>query len=92
MTDPIELPLIDLTSSDLDAAGKAMLDAAVRFGFLYIDSRTTVFSSTDVDRTFGMVCLCARNFHQIQFHDNQKFQYCSLRWNVIVNEHTGEVE
>jgi hypothetical protein len=63
MTDPIELPLIDITSSDLDAAGKAMLDAAVRYGFLYIDSRTTVFSSTDVDRTFEMVCLSAQNLY-----------------------------
>jgi hypothetical protein len=60
MTDPIELPLIDITSSDLDAAGKAMLDAAVRYGFLYIDSRAG-FSSTDVDRTFEMVCLSAQN-------------------------------
>jgi hypothetical protein len=63
MTDPIELPLIDIASSDLDAAGKAMLDAAVRYGFLYIDSRTTVFSSTDVDRTFEMVCSSAQNLY-----------------------------
>lgn len=55
MSDFIELPLIDLASSDFDAAGKAILDAAITYGFLYIDSRSTVFTPDAVSRIFGMV-------------------------------------
>ncbi|KAJ5272336.1 oxidoreductase [Penicillium angulare] len=37
MTDPLDIPLIDIATENDHAAGKAMLDAAVKFGFLYVD-------------------------------------------------------
>jgi hypothetical protein len=62
MSDSIELPLIDLASSDIDAAGKAILDAAITYGFLYIDSRSTVFTPEAVSQIFGMVRQVVSNF------------------------------
>jgi len=55
MTSPIDLPLVDISSPDRNAAGKAMLHAAVKYGFLYIDSRTTAFTKNDVESAFDLV-------------------------------------
>jgi hypothetical protein len=55
MTSPINLPLVDISNPDYNAAGKAMLHAAVKYGFLYIDSRTTAFTKTDVENAFDLV-------------------------------------
>ncbi|KAJ5148428.1 hypothetical protein N7448_000006 [Penicillium atrosanguineum] len=70
MTGSIDLPLINLTNSDFDAAGRAVLDAAVTYGFLYIDSRATVFSSDDVNRVFGM----AEEFFQLPVPDKARYR------------------
>lgn len=56
MTSPIDLPLVDISNPDYKAAGKAMLNAAVEYGFLYIDSRTTAFTKADIESAFDLVC------------------------------------
>lgn len=56
MASHIKLPMVDLSNTDTMAAGKALLNAAIEYGFLYIDSRTTKFTESDVKRLFEMVC------------------------------------
>jgi hypothetical protein len=56
MPDPIALPLLNISDPTSRDAGKAMLDAAARYGFLYVDSAGTAFEAEDVDRVFGLVC------------------------------------
>lgn len=55
MASPIRLPMVDLSDPDTAAAGKALLNAAIEYGFLYIDSRTSKFTECDVERVFKMV-------------------------------------
>lgn len=52
---PIELPVIDISNPNDPAVGKAMLDAAAKYGFLYVNSKGTDFSVKDVDRGFELV-------------------------------------
>ncbi|CAI7588267.1 unnamed protein product [Penicillium pancosmium] len=54
MASPIRLPMVDLSDPDTAAAGKALLNAAIEYGFLYIDSRTSKFTERDVERVFKM--------------------------------------
>ncbi|KAJ5398313.1 Oxidoreductase 2OG-Fe(II) oxygenase family [Penicillium cosmopolitanum] len=54
MASPIRLPMVDLSDPDTAAAGKALLNAAIEYGFLYIDSRTSKFTECDVERVFKM--------------------------------------
>lgn len=54
-TVPIELPVIDISNPHDPAVGKAMLDAAAKYGFLYVNSKGTDFTVEDVDRGFGLV-------------------------------------
>ena len=56
MPDPITLPILNIADPSL-ATGKAMLDAAAKYGFLYINSAGTVFEAEDVDGIFALVCL-----------------------------------
>ncbi|KAJ5492228.1 Oxoglutarate/iron-dependent dioxygenase [Penicillium expansum] len=51
---PIELPVIDISNPHDPAVGKAMLDAATKYGFLYVNSKGTDFTVEDVDRGFGL--------------------------------------
>lgn len=53
---PIELPVIDISDPNDPAVGKAMLDAAAKYGFLYVNSKGSDFTVEDVDRGFGLVC------------------------------------
>lgn len=55
MANPVRLPMIDLSDPNTVSAGKALLDAAIEYGFLYIDSRTTKITTPDVERVFEMV-------------------------------------
>ncbi|OQD79404.1 hypothetical protein PENANT_c052G01835 [Penicillium antarcticum] len=55
MANPIELPLVDISNSHDVAAGKKLLDAAVKHGFLYADSNSTMLTALDVDQTFNLV-------------------------------------
>lgn len=53
----IHLPVVDV-SNVTSEVGRQMLDAAVRFGFFYVDSRNIPeFTSEIVDRTFLLVGL-----------------------------------
>jgi hypothetical protein len=54
---PIELPVIDISDPHDPAVGKAMLDAAAKYGFLYVNSKGTDFKTEDVDHGFGLVCI-----------------------------------
>ncbi|EPS32502.1 hypothetical protein PDE_07462 [Penicillium oxalicum 114-2] len=51
---PIELPVIDISNPHDPAVGKAMLDAAAKYGFLYVNSKGTDFTAQDVDHAFGL--------------------------------------
>ncbi|KAJ5690223.1 hypothetical protein N7462_004615 [Penicillium macrosclerotiorum] len=57
MTDtaaPIQLPVIDISDPHDPAVGKAMLDAAAKYGFLYVNSQGSDFTAEDVDHAFGL--------------------------------------
>lgn len=56
VTAPIKLPVIDISDPHDPAVGKAMLDAAAKYGFLYVNSKGSDFSTGDVDHAFGLVC------------------------------------
>lgn len=56
MSDTITLPVLNIADASL-ATGKAMLDAAAKYGFLYVDSAGTMFEAEDVDRIFALVCI-----------------------------------
>ncbi|KAL4920418.1 hypothetical protein BDW62DRAFT_176386 [Aspergillus aurantiobrunneus] len=49
---PIELPILDISNPDDPAVGKAMLEAATKYGFLYVDSKGTDFAADDVQKAF----------------------------------------
>lgn len=55
---PIQLPVIDISNPHDAAVGKAMLDAAAKFGFFYVNSKGSEFSPADVDHAFAVVCSC----------------------------------
>lgn len=57
VTVPIELPVIDISNPHDPAVGKAMLEAAAKYGFLYVNSKGTDFAVEDVDHAFGLVGL-----------------------------------
>lgn len=52
---PIELPVIDISDPHDPAVGKAMLDAAAKYGFLYVNSKGSDFTPKDVEHAFGLV-------------------------------------
>jgi hypothetical protein len=54
-TAPIELPVIDISNPHDPTVGKAMLEAAAKYGFLYVNSKGTDFKVEDVDHAFGLV-------------------------------------
>lgn len=58
---PIELPVIDISNPHDPAVGKAMLEAAAKYGFLYVNSKGTDFATEDVDHAFGLVCIASFN-------------------------------
>ena len=49
----IDLPIIDISTFD-HATGKAMLDAATKYGFLYISTPSTVFTPEVIDQEFTL--------------------------------------
>ncbi|KAL5051814.1 hypothetical protein BDW71DRAFT_632 [Aspergillus fruticulosus] len=49
---PIELSVLDISNPEDPAVGKAMLDAATKYGFLYVDSKGTDFTAEDVRKAF----------------------------------------
>jgi hypothetical protein len=52
---PIELPVIDISDPHDPAVGKAMLDAAAKYGFLYVNSKGSDFTPKDVNHAFDLV-------------------------------------
>lgn len=54
-TSPIQLPIIDISNPDDPVVGKAMLDAAIKYGFFYVDGRGSDFSAEEVERIFELV-------------------------------------
>ncbi|KAL5341534.1 hypothetical protein BJX70DRAFT_358169 [Aspergillus crustosus] len=49
---PIDLPILDISNPDDAVVGKAMLEAATKYGFLYVDSKGTDFAAEDVRHAF----------------------------------------
>lgn len=52
---PVQLPIINISEAT-PAVGKAMIDAATKYGFFYVDSASSYFSNDDVESAFDMVC------------------------------------
>ena len=52
---PIDLPIINISNPNDPTVGKAVIDAAAKYGFLYIDSSGTDFTTEDVEEAFGLV-------------------------------------
>ncbi|KKZ68776.1 hypothetical protein EMCG_00989 [[Emmonsia] crescens] len=50
---PVQLPIINISEAT-PAVGKAMIDAATKYGFFYVDSASSDFSNDDVESAFGM--------------------------------------
>lgn len=53
---PIKLPVLDI-SHVTPETGKAIIDAATEYGFLYVDSSSSDFSDEDVESAFAMVAI-----------------------------------
>ncbi|GLA79119.1 hypothetical protein AtubIFM55763_002039 [Aspergillus tubingensis] len=51
---PIDLPVLDISNPLDPEAGKALLAAATKYGFLYVDSRGTDFTAAEVDHAFEL--------------------------------------
>jgi hypothetical protein len=51
----IELPILDISNPEDPAVGEAMLNAATKYGFLYVDSKGTDFTAEDVRKAFERV-------------------------------------
>ncbi|KAL4866336.1 hypothetical protein BDV12DRAFT_173055 [Aspergillus spectabilis] len=49
---PIDLPILDISNPNDPVVGKAMLEAATKYGFLYVDSQGTDFAAEDVRQAF----------------------------------------
>ncbi|EEQ32306.1 conserved hypothetical protein [Microsporum canis CBS 113480] len=49
----IQLPVIDISNTTA-AVGKEVIDAAIQYGFLYIDTASSCFSKEEIDSTFKM--------------------------------------
>jgi hypothetical protein len=60
--DTIELPIIDISSPTLEV-GRQMIDAAAKYGFLYVDTKGTDFTAEMVDREFELVSLSPASEH-----------------------------
>jgi hypothetical protein len=58
---PIDLPILDISNPDDPAVGNAMLEAATKYGFLYVDSKGTDFEVDDVRKAFERVCMYLLN-------------------------------
>lgn len=49
------VPIINISNPYDPSVGKAMLDAAAIYGFLYVDSQSTDFTVQNVERAFELV-------------------------------------
>lgn len=68
-TSTIDLPIIDISNFDL-ATGKAMLDAATKYGFLYISTTSTSFTPEVIDQQFGL----SKEVFSLPLVDKQVYQ------------------
>lgn len=75
---PIQLPVIDISKATPEA-GKALVDAAIKYGFLYVDSASCGIPLNDVEAMFGMV---SRRLHQII-----SYHIISYPWILYKNTH-----
>ncbi|KAA8652565.1 hypothetical protein EYZ11_002373 [Aspergillus tanneri] len=50
----IQLPVLDISDPNDTAVGKAMMDAATKYGFLYVNSKGSDFTAQDVEKAFGL--------------------------------------
>ncbi|OAX79821.1 hypothetical protein ACJ72_05853, partial [Emergomyces africanus] len=50
---PVQLPVINISEAT-PSVGKAMIDAATKYGFFYVDSASSDFSNDDVESAFAM--------------------------------------
>ena len=50
----LQLPIFDI-SDPTPEVGRSMIEAAAKYGFLYVDTKGTGFTEATVDRQFEMV-------------------------------------
>lgn len=55
VTAPIQLPIINIANPDDHAVGKAMISAAAKYGFFYVDTKGSDFSPADIEHMFELV-------------------------------------
>ncbi|TQB77481.1 hypothetical protein MPDQ_000021 [Monascus purpureus] len=67
---PIDLPIINISNPNDPVVGKAMIDAAAKYGFLYVDSRGTDFTYEDVEKAFGL----SREFFASPFEEKSNYR------------------
>lgn len=60
-TNPIQLPVIDISDPFNAATGREMLAAAVKYGFFYVHGKGSEFTAAQVDSTFDIVCISISN-------------------------------
>lgn len=58
--DILTLPIINISDPSPEV-GRQMIDAAARYGFLYIDTRGTDFTPDVVERQFALVSPASSN-------------------------------
>ncbi|KAJ9407150.1 hypothetical protein DTO045G8_4999 [Paecilomyces variotii] len=54
VTAPIQLPIINIANPDDHAVGKAMISAAAKYGFFYVDTKGSDFSPADIEHMFEL--------------------------------------
>lgn len=68
-TSAIDLPIIDISTFNL-GTGKAMLNAATKYGFLYISTPSTTFTPEAIDRQFAL----SESTFSLPIKDKQQYQ------------------
>ncbi|KAL1953983.1 hypothetical protein VTO42DRAFT_1869 [Malbranchea cinnamomea] len=69
-TASVQLPVIDISHISTEV-GKSMIDAATKYGFLYVDSKSSDFTKEDVDNAFEL----AKGFFALPYEEKAKFKY-----------------
>ncbi|KAK2808263.1 hypothetical protein FQN50_004818 [Emmonsiellopsis sp. PD_5] len=82
----VQLPVINIAEAT-PAAGKAMIDAATKYGFFYVDSASSQFANEDVDGAFAM----AREFFASPYEEKDSVRIGTNRGDFKEAMNFGEL-
>ncbi|KAK2804201.1 hypothetical protein FQN51_002290 [Onygenales sp. PD_10] len=82
----VQLPVINIAEAT-PAAGKAMIDAATKYGFFYVDSASSQFTNEDVDGAFAM----AREFFASPYEEKDSVRIGTNRGDFKEAMNFGEL-